>query len=299
MALSRLSLFMSNIDYQFILNKIGYKLTNDGSFWRTKPLYRQSDNSTSLRICKKTGRWSDFSINTGGSFRKLVELTCGNLQIEMIDFDDEIQRLDTPRIEFKKEKKLEEILLLNNHNFYLKRGISIETLKTFGGGMATKGKLFNRYVFPIFDIDKNIIGYAGRDLMGNSDIKWKLLGRKNKWVYPSFLSCKDIENGRSVILVESIGDALALFENGIKNVLVLFGVSLSSAIICFLIKLKVKKVYISLNNEPNNNNIGNQAASKIEFKIRNLFQEVVIKLPTKKDFGEMDKNEIEQWKKTI
>lgn len=291
---------MSNIDYQFILVKLGYKLKNDGSFWRTKPLYRESDNPTSLRICKRTGRWSDFSFNTGGSFRKLIELTCGNLDIEMLDIEsDDIPVSQSQKIEFRKEKKLEEILLLNNHNFYLKRGISIETLRAFRGGMATKGKLYNRYVFPIYDLDENIIGYAGRDLIGYSDIKWKLLGKKNKWVYPSFLCCKDIEKERSVILVESIGDALALFENGIKNVLVLFGVSLSNSVTCFLIKCKVNKVYISLNNEPDNNNIGNQAASKIEYKIRNLFQEVTIKLPTKKDFGEMSKDEIQQWKKTI
>ena len=36
---------------------------------------------------------------------------------------------------------------------------------------------------------------------------------------------------KEVILVESIGDAMALYEQGIKNVLVMFGLSVNSHII--------------------------------------------------------------------
>ena len=88
------------------------------------------------------------------------------------------------------------------------------------------GKLNNRIVFPIFNMDgTDIEGFAGRDLL-DRDTKWKLMGAKRLWIYPFFLPevQEAIMEKQEVILVESIGDFLALYEAGIFNVLVLFGV---------------------------------------------------------------------------
>ena len=53
---------------------------------------------------------------------------------------------------------------------------------------------------------------------------------KKNFIFP-FICQEEIKKGKNVILVESIGDALSLIEIGIKNVLVLFGVSMSQEII--------------------------------------------------------------------
>jgi hypothetical protein len=59
-----------------ILLKIGYSDLRDfGKQWRMAPLYRSSDNNTSLAVNKLTGQWYDFSARMGGSIQKLIQLT--------------------------------------------------------------------------------------------------------------------------------------------------------------------------------------------------------------------------------
>jgi DNA primase len=191
---------------------------------------------------------------------------------------------------------------LPSFNFYNKRGISNETLKDFKGGVKTYGKLNNRFVFPIFE-GKKIIGLAGRDLYSNSQRpKWKILGRKSNFVYPSDLSSPEIQNTKTVILVESIGDALALYENGIKNLIVIFGLTVSKNVILFLMKSNLEKIIISTNNDADSDyNRGMEAALNIKSKLSKFFNPdtLKVKLPTRKDFGDMTKAEILEWKKQI
>jgi DNA primase len=192
--------------------------------------------------------------------------------------------------------------LLPSFNFYNKRGISNETLKDFKGGVKTYGKLNNRFVFPIFE-GKKIIGLAGRDLYSNSQRpKWKILGRKSNFVYPSDLSSPEIQNTKTVILVESIGDALALYENGIKNLIVIFGLTVSKNVILFLMKSNLENIIISTNNDADSDyNRGMEAALNIKSKLSKFFNPdtLKVKLPTRKDFGDMTKAEILEWKKQI
>jgi DNA primase len=128
---------------------------------------------------------------------------------------------------------------------------------------------------------------------------WKLLGTKEKWVYPAFLNYQKIREDRMVILVESIGDCLALFNAGIENVLVTFGIALTSGILNFLIRSDVKCIVIGFNNDKTKGEEwGNKAASRVSGKLRHYFDEhqIEIALPDKKDFGEMSKEEILLWK---
>ena len=69
----------------------------------------------------------------------------------------------------------------------------------------------------------------------------------------------------------------------------------------FLLKLDPDKIYISFNNDNEKNNAGNDAAEKAFNKLLRYFdkRQLVIKLPTKKDFGEMTTEEIIKWKKAL
>ena len=51
------------------------------------------------------------------------------------------------------------------------------------------------------------------------------------------------ETKKEVILVESIGDAMALYEQGIKNVLVMFGLSVNSHIINYLNSKSIDRLH--------------------------------------------------------
>jgi DNA primase len=301
---------MDQVNVYQILTDLGYKLKDFGKEYRTRPLYRDSDNDTVLKIYKDTGHWFDFKENISGDFSSLVGMT-----LKLEDPSKAKEWLKDKNFSFHQPKEVSKPLLKstkkfdidllsnleNNHSYWNKRNINNETLSQFKGGVGKAGKMKSRYVFPIFDIKNNIIGFSGRDITNLSKIKWKHLGEKNDFVYPLFLNSQDIEIQKEVILVESIGDMLSLYQTGIKNVLVTFGTSLSLGILNYLLKMDIKKIYISLNNDSNKNNAGNIGAEKTYSRLKRYFDDKQLKiaLPTKKDFGEMNKEEILQWKSNL
>ena len=301
---------MDQVNVYQILTDLGYKLKDCGKEYRARPLYRDSDNDTVLKIYKDTGHWFDFKENISGDFSSLVGMT-----LKLEDPSKAKEWLKDKNFAFQQPKEVSKPLLKstkkfdldllsnleNNHSYWNKRSINNETLSQFKGGVGKAGKMKNRYVFPIFDIKNNIIGFSGRDITNLSKIKWKHLGEKNDFVYPLFLNSEVIEAQKEVILVESIGDMLSLYQAGIKNVLVTFGTSLSLGILNYLLKIDVKKIYISLNNDSNKNNAGNIGAEKTYSRLKRYFddKQLKISLPTKKDFGEMNKEEILQWKNNL
>jgi hypothetical protein len=301
---------MDQVNVYQILTDLGYKLKDFGKEYRTRPLYRDSDNDTVLKIYKDTGHWFDFKENISGDFSSLVGMT-----LKLEDPSKAKEWLKDKNFTFHQPKEVSKPLLKstkkfdlellsnleNNHSYWNKRNINNETLSQFKGGVGKAGKMKSRYVFPIFDIKNNIIGFSGRDITNLSKIKWKHLGEKNDFVYPLFLNSQAIETQKEVILVESIGDMLSLYQAEIKNVLVTFGTSLSLGILNYLLKIDIKKIYISLNNDSNKNNAGNIGAEKTYSRLKRYFddKQLKISLPTKKDFGEMNKEEILQWKNNL
>ncbi|NBW15288.1 MAG: toprim domain-containing protein [Caulobacteraceae bacterium] len=301
---------MDQVNVYQILTDLGYKLKDFGKEYRAKPLYRDSDNDTVLKIYKDTGHWFDFKENISGDFSSLVGMT-----LKLEDPNKAKEWLKDKNFAFHQPKEISKPLLKstkkfdldllsnleNDNSYWNKRGINNETLDQFKGGVGKAGKMKNRYVFPIFDIKNNIIGFSGRDITNLSKIKWKHLGEKSDFLYPLFLNSEAIQSQKEIILVESIGDMLSLYQAGIKNILVTFGTSLSLGILNYLLRIDIKKIYISLNNDSNKNNAGNIGAEKTHSRLKRYFDDKQLKiaLPTKKDFGEMNKEEILQWKNNL
>ena len=287
-----------------ILIELGYENISDhGKDYRMRPIYRESSNSTSLQVNKKSGYFRDYSANIGGSLTDLIKLTLKT------DFHTAKQWISKKNVNLEKQtnesrpeikqsrnfdiNELEEIKPI--HNYWMNRGISEETMALFKGGVVSEGKMKGRYVFPIFDSKKQIIGFTGRDITGSSKIKWKHLGNKSFWKYPLQINYPLIKEANKVILVESIGDMLALWQAGIKNTIVTFGLDISLEILNQLLRMDVDLITISFNNDENNNNRGNEAAYKGRKKLCKYFDpnQIEIKLPIGyNDFGEMSSDEI-------
>ena len=289
---------------------MGYVPERSGpDYLRMKAIYRNSASS-SLSVNTKSGWFTDFVTGQSGPLIKLAMITLNINEKDAKSFLRNEYFDNTVEAEDQESKIVQEKFfnsdflsdLLPSFNFYNKRGISNETLKDFKGGVKTYGKLNNRFVFPIFEGNK-IIGLAGRDLYSNSQRpKWKILGRKSNFVYPPDLASPEIQRTKTVILVESIGDALALYENGIKNFIVIFGLTVSKNVILFLMKSNLEKIIISTNNDADSDyNRGMEAALNIKSKLSKFFNSdtLKVKLPTRKDFGDMTKAEILEWKKQI
>ena len=299
--LSQISI--SSEDFQGVLESLGYRLIDCGDHWRSAALYRDGDNPTALKIYKDTGVWMDFVENTGSKpFEALVRSTVKDSKrcAEILGgTTSDTPVLYTPKQTTEMEKiypqdSLEK--LFPNYNFYLERGISESTQKAFEVGLAGVGKMYRRMVFPIYNEYHQIIGFSGRKVDDNNDYpKWKHIGRRNNWVYPAFNkgsgANEEIELKKEVILVESIGDAMALYEQGIKNVLVMFGLSVNSHIINYLSSKSINRIFISTNNDRNSReNRGLTAAIKTFIKLSPYFdlERLTVKFPTApyNDFGD-------------
>jgi 5S rRNA maturation endonuclease (ribonuclease M5) len=301
---------MEELNVFQVLTDLGYKLKDHGKEYRTRPLYRDSDNDTVLKIEKNSGNWFDFKQNISGDLNSLVKLT---LKLDVVDeakqwlknknfISQVITNAEKPLIKSAKSFDINILdRLENRHDYWVNRNIAQETISQFKGGIAHAGKMKNRYVFPIFNLRNNIIGFSGRDVTNISKIKWKHLGEKSDFLYPLFLNHSILQEQREIILVESVGDMLNLWQSGIKNVLVTFGTSLSLPVLNHMLKLDIKKIYISLNNDSNKNMAGNIGADKIYSRLKRYFdqRQLKIALPIKKDFGEMTREEILQWKKAL
>lgn len=295
------------MDVKELLNSIGYtNLKRDGEFYRTRPLYRQSGNDTSLRIHSQTGYFCDFSAGLNGNLKKLIHLTLGISEQEagkmlkgvnltpssVVNGEDSgVSGEDSNYID------ISSLSLVKNFNFYIKRGIRKEVLLELDASYCMGGKMSRRIIFPILDDHGMVIGLNGRHIQEDNPIKWKVIGQKRKWVFPR-QSFEYIKKSQTVVLVEGISDIVALYNAGIKSCLCLFGTKILKALFLKLISLNPSNIIIATNNEPDNENIGNEAAKKIRSELLKFFpsENVVVKLPPKKDFGEMSVAEIKQWK---
>jgi hypothetical protein len=151
--------------------------------------------------------------------------------------------------------------------------------------------MYRRIVFPIYDLDNQIHGFSGRSVVEGDNIpKWKHMGRKTNWVYPHHISSDVVEKSGEVILVESIGDCLALHEAGFKNVLVTFGLDASSKLISYLNSFELNRIIVATNNDKDKEvNSGGIASVKVAAKLAQVFDLSVIRInpPLCNDFGEM------------
>ena len=210
-----------------VLQKLGYKLTDFGSHWRTNALYRGGRNTTALQIYKDSGVWVDY-VQQGAylPLKSLVEATLqtndeGAIKELLGGYDFNIDtgpppQNISPKIEMEKTYP-DSILnkLLPHYKFYNDKGISDDTLSFLKAGLATEGAMYQRFVFPIYNNHGQIHGFSGRDMIRNNTKrpKWKHIGKRSSWIYPFYAPADQdphpiqeaIFSSGELILVESIG----------------------------------------------------------------------------------------------
>ena len=286
--------------YKDTLEKLGYNLQDCGNHWRTRAIYRNGKTNTSVIIYKDSGVWRDFGADsTSKPFNVLVQETLKTDDPKILN-----QYLSyTPKHQVKTKNPEEKIemekiypesylsKLLPIRTFYEKKGISAIVQRIFHCGYAGGGKMYRRIVFPIYDLNNQIHGFSGRSVIEGDNIpKWKHMGRKTNWVYPHQIARGFIEKKREVILVESIGDCLALHEEGYLNVLVTFGLDASSKLVSYLNTFELDRIIIATNNDKSKEiNSGGIASIKIAAKLAQVFDLSIIRInpPLDNDFGEM------------
>lgn len=312
-------------DLKDLLHSIGYdSLMDCGTYWRTNAVYRQGDNKTALRINKSTGKFQDFVEKKYGTIEDLIKLTLGIddvklkefYQTHVVDINNLVEKQDKPKITMEKTWTEAELTnLLPHYKFYEDKGISKETLKFFRSGFAHSGSMNQRYVFPIYSSDGKIHGWSGRDMTGKKEAKWKHIGKKAFWIYPAYIPLytknvkgetevtypvlNEIIKKKEVILVESIGDMLALWERGVRNVLCTFGLVVSAKLASFIMAHDVRRIVIALNNDVESEiNRGKVAAIDMFIDLLHYVDvsSLNICLPESNDFGVINDIQFNTWK---
>jgi hypothetical protein len=294
-------------DYKQVLEDLGYRLKDHGSYWRTNAVYRSGDNSTALQIYKDTGVWKDYVEDSIFlPFEALLQKTLNTNDKSILNSyikSGGVNIYERPRKKtlLTEEKTFKESCLsklLPHYDFYIDKGISEDTLKKFKCGLAMSGKMYQRVVFPIFRSDGLIHGFSGRKVSSNPKPKWLHQGRCSDWFYPYYSVAEvaeAIEQEKSVHIVESIGDCLSLFDSGVKNVVVSFGLNASPKLISRLNGLGLEKIFVSFNNDCNSNfNRGFEGSIKTIFKLCDQidFEKIFFAPPSQNDFGEMNQEQI-------
>lgn len=293
----------SNMSIKEVLENLGYDLKDCGSHYRSRALFRDGQNENSLAIYKDSNVIIDFVSGERMNLQRLVALTL-NLPTKIAAqewLDKNNVRLEPktqePKLSEPKIFPAEWITnLIPDHSYWLNRGISEEVMKEFKGGVWIKDGAFKGYyVFPVFDYQNRLVGIAGRNIDGSPNKpKWKLKGGKKLWKYPLFLNHKDILQSKKIVLVESIGNCLALYNAGWKSVIVMFGIDLSFEIVNYLLKIDPHHIVVSTDND---GGTGNEAAIKIQNKLCKYFDRQMVKIahPHKKDFADQDIYENINW----
>jgi len=315
---------LESTDIKETLDSLGFKLQDRGSFWHTYAVWRNGDNPTAIQIYKDSGVWKDFVEQTSHQpFYRLVAKVLGTKDTKIlskyikqhgtsVNFE---QERDT-RVKIKMDKTYPTSTLkklLPHHKFYLDKGISLKTLRLYQGGYATTGKMNGRYTFAIFQKNEpqHIIGFTGRALRHKAHSyerspKWKHIGQRRNWLYPLYLPVderypffQNIVHKREVIIVESVGDSLALTQNGFSNHFVTFGLDVSPKQICELVTLNPSKIIISTNNDFHSpSNPGQTAAIKHFLKLSEFFDvsKIFINLPKTNDLCDLHmENDFNSW----
>ena len=224
------------------------------------------------------------------------------LQLSLSSIDDPAPKLDIDPV------YPEELLtqLVPDYRYWVGRGVNEDVLRLLEGGLYPpdrRGKMEGRFVFPIrHHVTRKIMGWTGRlvDEEQSFGPKHKHLVRVSRCIYPLTATAPYIKEAQSVVILESVGDALALMSHGIRNVLVLLGLNLNSAMLGYLVSANLSKgIIISTNNDAigtkDNKKAGNRGAEKIRDRLIPFLGEdkVKIRLPcSSKDWGGADLEEI-------
>ena len=294
-----------------ILLDIGYNLRDQDNMWyRASAVYRGGSNPSTLAINKETGAWKDFKTGDKGNFRELIRLTLNISPAEVKERFKELQSKASSKPSRPKPLPEEgEIFspsvmdnFIQDNSYWVERGITEETLEPFQGGVCPAGVMKNRYTFPIFNSRQDLIGITGRYIYnikeGSLTKKWKIKGAKKNWRYPLQVNAKILKKIKKVILVESIGDMLALWQAGYRHVMVTFGTEISLSMVNLMLTLDPDQIILSFNDDTGRGEAGNNAAKKEYKKLSKYFDENQLRvcLPSgENDFGGMSSDEILTW----
>lgn len=177
--------------------------------------------------------------------------------------------------------------------YFKSRGFKSETLKYFDVGDCNdkKSKLYERAIIPIHnDAGDSIIGCTARTIKEYRSPKFLLYPTgfdKRHFFYNYHRAIQYVNNTSSLFLVEGQSDVWKLYEAGIKQVMGIFGRSLSKEQEQKIHLMPVAHIVVLLDNDQS----GREAKIQIQRQLNRMYKLYFPKIPTK-DVGDMSIEQI-------
>ena len=145
------------------------------------------------------------------------------------------------------------------HNLLTSKKYDIEAMVSLGlvnrNGKYLNDTFINRIIFPIHNLEGEVIGFTGRIYKPEDKEQAKYLNSKETSIFKKgqilfnyHRAKKEISRKKEVIIVEGNMDAVRMSINGIKNVIALMGTSLTKEQVDIIKSLRAK-VILMLDND--------------------------------------------------
>jgi DNA primase len=268
-----------------LINKNGLGFTVSGRDYLIKCLNPEhEDSNPSFRVDRVSGVAHCFSCGFKTNIFKFFGVFTNPVPIRIAALKEKLAELKTSGTGLD---------LPSGHTPYTKqfRGISPQTLRHFGAFYTNQvEKLQDRIVFPIKDITGKIAVFVARHTLSNGNPRYVNYPSGVRIpVFPSHLP----SGYKSMVLVEGIFDMLNLYDNGLENVVAVFGTNtLQNETKAKLLPFKaqgITHIYILFDGD----DAGRKAAQQVKPLIEQEgFIVEIINLPEGTDPGELDKEDI-------
>ncbi len=111
-----------------------------------------------------------------------------------------------------------------------------------------------RIMFPIHDLDGNVVGFTGRIYEDSTQAKYinskeSVIFKKGKILFNYHRAKQEIKRKKEVVIVEGNMDAIRMYASGIKNVIALMGTSLTQDQVKIIKNLRAKVILMFDNDE--------------------------------------------------
>ena len=180
--------------------------------------------------------------------------------------------------------------------FLQKKKFTSEAMKQSGlfinGDKGYFDRFYSRLIFPISDINSNVIAFAGRSLDKNNQAKYinsieTPIYNKSKVFYGLDLAKKKILDKKYAILVEGYFDFMRLYQSGITNVLAISGTAFTD-MHASIIKQYSSNIMIAFDGDV----AGKKAAIRTGYTLlRNSIDPKIISIPDNLDPDDWVQNE--------
>lgn len=143
------------------------------------------------------------------------------------------------------------------NKLFASKNIDVDTLYNLGlinrNGSYINDVFQDRIMFPIHDIEGNVVGFTGRIYKNSEQAKYinskeSVIFKKGNILFNYHRAKQEIKRKKEIIIVEGNMDAIRMHCNGVQNVVALMGTSLTNEQVNIIKSLR-SKVILMLDND--------------------------------------------------